>query len=105
MTGTLACAATSLKKFILNGTTNVVFTLVKGTGGSFKANEVVVAGGVLQQGGDNVLGETPKITVQDGGTFDINGKTIRQETPIYIAGAGVEPLTSIILQPSTCGTT
>ena len=47
-----------------------------------------MAGGVLQQGGDNVLGETPKITVQDGGTFDINGKTIRQETPIYIAGAG-----------------
>ena len=88
MTCTLTCAATSLKKFTLNGTTNVVFTLVKGTGGSFKASEVVVAGGVLQQGGDNVLGETPKITVQDGGTFDINGKTIRQETPIYIAGAG-----------------
>ena len=88
MTGTLTCAATSLKKFILNGTTNVVFTLVNGKGGSFKASEAVVAGGVLQQGGDNVLGETPKITVQDGGTFDINGKTIRQETPIYIAGAG-----------------
>ena len=88
MTGTLTCAATSLKKFILNGTTNVVFTLVKGKDGSLLANEVVVAGGVLQQGGDNVLGETPKITVQDGGTFDINGKTIRQETPIYIAGAG-----------------
>ena len=88
MTGTLTCAATLLKKFILNGTTNVVFTLVNGKGGSFKASEVVVAGGVLQQGGDNVFGETPKITVQDGGTFDINGKTIRQETPIYIAGAG-----------------
>ncbi len=88
MTGTLACAATSLKKFTLNGTTNVVFTLVKGTGGSFRANEVVVAGGVLQQGSGTVLGETPKITVQDGGTFDINAKAIRQETPIYIAGAG-----------------
>ena len=88
MTGTLTCAATSLKKFTLNGTANVVFTLVKGKGGSFKASEAVVAGGVLQQGGDNVLGETPKITVQDGGTFDINAKTIRQETPIYIAGAG-----------------
>ena len=88
MTVTLTCAATSLKKFTLNGTTNVVFTLVKGKGGSFKASEAVVAGGVLQQGGDNVLGETPKITVQDGGTFDINAKTIRQETPIYIAGAG-----------------
>ena len=88
MTGTLTCAATSLKKFTLNGTTNVVFTLVKGKGGSLKASEAVVAGGVLQQGGDNVLGETPKITVQVGGTFDINAKTIRQETPIYIAGAG-----------------
>ena len=88
MTGTLTCAATSLKKFTLNGTTNVVFTLVKGTDGSFKANEAVVAGGVLQQGSATVLGETPKITVQDGGTFDINAKTIRQETPIYIAGAG-----------------
>ena len=88
MTGTLTCAATSLKKFTLNGTTNVVFTLVKGTGGSFTANEAVVAGGVLRQGSANVLGDTPKITVQDGGTFDINAKTIRQETPIYIAGAG-----------------
>ena len=88
MTGTLTCAATSLRKFTLNGTTNVVFTLVKGTGGSFKANETVVAGGVLQQGSANVLGDTPKITVQDGGTFDINAKAIRQETPIYIAGAG-----------------
>ena len=89
MTGTLTCAATKFNKFTLNGTTNVVFTLVKGTGGSFKASsEVVVAGGVLQQGSDNVLGTTPKITVLDGGTFDINAKTIRQETPIYIAGAG-----------------
>ena len=88
-TGTLTCAATKLNKFTLNGTTNVVFTLEKGTGGSFKASsEVVIAGGVLQQGSDNVLGATPKITVLDGGTFDINAKTIRQETPIYIAGAG-----------------
>ena len=88
MTGTLTCAATSLRKFTLNGTTNVVFTLVKGTGGSFKANEAVVAGGVLRQGSANVLGDTPKITVQDGGTFDVSAKAIRQETPIYIAGAG-----------------
>ena len=88
MTGTLTCAATSIKQFTLNGTTNVVFTLVKGTGGSFTANEAVVAGGVLRQGSANVLGDTPKIVVQDGGTFDINAKTIRQETPIHIAGAG-----------------
>ncbi len=88
MTGTLTCAATKLNKFIVNGAVNAVFTLVKGTGGSIKASEVVVAGGVLQQGSATALGDTPKITVQDGGTFDINAKTIRQETPIYIAGAG-----------------
>ena len=63
MTGTLTCAATSIKQFTLNGTTNVVFTLVKGTGGSFRANEAVVAGGVLRQGSANVLGDTPKIYI------------------------------------------
>ena len=88
MTGTLTCAATSLNKFTLNGTTNVVFTLVNGTGGSFKANEVVVAGGVLQQGSASVLSTTPKLTVRDGGTFDVNIVKIETATKLYIAGAG-----------------
>ena len=88
MTGTLTCAATSLKKFTLNGTTNVVFTLVNGTGGSFKANEIIVAGGVLQQGTASVLGETPKLTVLEGGTFDVNRVTINTATKLHIAGAG-----------------
>ena len=88
MTGTLTCAATTLGKFTLNGTTNVVFTLVNGTGGSFMANEVVVAGGVLQQGTASVLSTTPKLTVLDGGTFDVNIVKIETATKLYIAGAG-----------------
>ena len=82
-------AATSVRKFYVNAVTNAVVTLTVGSGGSFKAtSEAIVQHGVLKQGGNNVLGTTPKISVENGGTFDINGKTIRQETPIYIAGAG-----------------
>ena len=82
-------AATSVRKFYVNAATNAVVTMTVGSGGSFKAtSEAIVQHGVLKQGGNNVLGATPKISVEDGGTFDINAKTIRQETPIYIAGAG-----------------
>ena len=82
-------AATSVRKFYVDAATNAVVTLTVGSGGSFKAtSEAIVQHGVLKQGSATALGTTPKITVQDGGTFDINGKTIRQETPIYIAGAG-----------------
>ena len=82
-------AVTSVRKFYVNAATNAVVTMTVGSGGSFKAtSEAIVQHGVLKQGGNNVLGATPKISVEDGGTFDINAKTIRQETPIYIAGAG-----------------
>ena len=82
-------AATSVRKFYVHAATNAVVTMTIGAGGSFKAtSEAIVQHGVLKQGGNNVLGTTPKISVENGGTFDINGKTIRQETPIYIAGAG-----------------
>ena len=82
-------AVTSVRKFYVEATTNAVVTLTVGSGGSFKAtSEAIVQYGVLKQGSATALGTTPKITVQDGGTFDINAKTIRQETPIYIAGAG-----------------
>lgn len=82
-------AATSVRKFYVHAATNAVVTMTVGSGGSFKAtSEAIVQHGVLQQGGNNVLGTTPKISVENGGTFDINAKTIQQETPIYIAGAG-----------------
>ena len=84
-------AATSVRKFYVNAATNAVVTMTIGSGGSFKAtSEAIVQHGVLQQGGNNVLGTTPKISVENDGTFDINAKTIRQETPIYIAGAGAD---------------
>jgi len=82
-------AATSVRKFYVHAAPNAVVTMAIGSGGSFKAtSEAIVQHGVLKQGGNNVLGATPKISVEDGGTFDINAKTIRQETPIYIAGTG-----------------
>ena len=82
-------AATSVRRFYVDAETNAVVTLTVGSGGSFKAtSEAIVQYGVLKQGSATALGTTPKITVQDGGTFDINAKAIRQETPIYIAGAG-----------------
>ena len=82
-------AATSVRKFYVDAATNAVVTLTAGSGGSFKAtSEAIVRHGVLQQGSATALGTTPKITVEDGGTFDINGKTIREATPIYISGAG-----------------
>lgn len=85
-------AATSVSNFFVRAATNAVVTMTVGSGGSFKAtSEAIVQHGVLQQGGNNVLGTTPKISVENGGTFDINAKTIRQETPIYIAGAGDWP--------------
>lgn len=77
----------SLNKFTVVADTDCVVTVIR-SGGSFYANEVVVASGVLQQGSNNVFGGTPKFSVLSGGTFDINSKTIRQEMPIYIEGSG-----------------
>ena len=79
--------AVALSNLTVRADTNCVVTLTKGVG-SLVTVETIIESGVLKQGSDTALGNTPKITVQDGGTFDINGKTIRQETPIYIAGAG-----------------
>ena len=81
-------AAVNVTSMTVEAGTNVVVTLVKGSGGSFLADEVVVAGGVLQQGSASVLGSTPKLTVLDGGTFDINRLKIENATKPYIAGAG-----------------
>ena len=81
-------AAVNVTNMTVDAGVNVVVTMVKGSGGSFQANEVVVAGGVLQQGSASVLGTTPKLTVLDGGTFDINKLKIESTTKPYIAGAG-----------------
>ena len=65
----------SLSKLTVTGDVDCVVTLAAGSG-SFLATEVVVKGGVLKLGSDNVLGKTPKVTVEDGGTIDVNGKTV-----------------------------
>ena len=57
-------AATSVSKFYVNAATNAVVTMTIGSGGSFKATaEAIVRHGVLKQGGNNVLGATPKIKI------------------------------------------
>ena len=74
---------------------NCVVTLVKGAG-SLVTVETIVESGVLKLGSDDVLGKTPKVTVKDGGTFDINGMTVGDGeavtgnvvTEFRIAGAG-----------------
>ena len=82
-------AAVSVGTFTVAGAADCVVALSKGTGGSFAATVgATVKGGVLQQGSANALGTTPRLTVENGGTFDINALAIRQETPVYIAGAG-----------------
>ena len=90
-------AATSVSNLYVQAATDAVVTMTAGSGGSFIAtSEVIVRHGVLKLGGDNVLGKTPKVTVEDGGTFDANGKTVGDGevktgnvvTEFRIAGAG-----------------
>ena len=82
-------AAVSAGTFTVAGAADCVVALTNGTGGSFVATGgATVKSGVLQQRSANALGATPRLTVEAGGTFDINAMAIRQETPVYIAGAG-----------------
>ena len=81
-------ANVSLSKFTVQADDNCVVTFASGTGGSFYANEVVVSNGVLKQGSTNALGATPKVTVENGGTFDVNGLAADRSTAFFIAGAG-----------------
>ncbi len=82
-------AATQVGTLTVTGAVDVVVTIANGTGGSFAATGgATVQSGVLKQGSANALGATPRLTVENGGTFDINALAIRQETPVYIAGAG-----------------
>ena len=77
----------SLDSLEVHGTANAVLTIVTGAG-SLTSTIATVRGGVLQQGSDAVLGETTKIYVADGGTFDMNGRNINQATAVYLSGAG-----------------
>ena len=89
-------ADVSLSRFIVQADDNCVVTFASGTGGSFYASEVVVSNGVFKLGADGILGATPKVTVEDGGTFDFNGKVVgdgeavtgKVVTEFHIAGAG-----------------
>lgn len=78
----------SIATLTVNGAADAVLTLSLGEGGSFVANEVIVNGGVLKQGTASVFGATPKVTVNAGGTFDMNGLAINGATQLHIAGAG-----------------
>lgn len=78
----------SIETLTVNGAADAVLTLSLGEGGSFVANEVIVNGGVLKQGTASVFGATPKVTVNAGGTFDMNGLAINGATQLHIAGAG-----------------
>ena len=77
----------SLDSLEVSGATNAVLTIVTGAG-SLTATIATVRGGVLRQGSDTVLGTTTKIYVADGGTFDMNGRSVNQATAIYLSGAG-----------------
>ena len=78
----------SIETLTVNGAADAVLTLSLGEGGSFVANEVIVNGGVLKQGTASVFGATPKVTVNAGGTFDMNGLDINGATQLHIAGVG-----------------
>ena len=80
-------ADVSLSKFIVQADTNCVVAFTS-NGGSFYASEVVVSSGVLKQGSASMLGATPKVTVEDGGTFDVNNLAADRRTVFSIAGAG-----------------
>ena len=86
-TNTLS-AAVNVTNMTVDAGENVVVTVVKGDGGSFYADEIVVAGGVLQQGSATVFGSTPKVTVEDGGTFDLGGFTPSRSTLFDLSGDG-----------------
>ena len=81
-------ADVSLSRFIVQADTNCVVTFVSNGSSTFHANEVVVSNGVLRQGSAVVFGATPKVMVEDGGTFDFNALNVNDATVFYLAGAG-----------------
>ena len=77
----------ALSSLTVQADTNCVVTLVNGNG-SLVTVETIVKSGVLQQGTASVLGATPQVTVEDGGTFDFNQKNVNDATSFHLAGAG-----------------
>ena len=79
-------AATSVRTFTVNAATDCAVTMRRTA--AFFSQEAVVEHGVLRQGGDMALGDTLKLTVRNGGTFDVNAKKVREAMPVHISGAG-----------------
>jgi len=80
-------AATSVSNFYVYAATNAVVTMTV-SGGSFSSTETVVQHGVLRPGSADAFNATPKVTVEDGGTLDVNGLALSRITTFSIAGAG-----------------
>ena len=79
----------ALNQLVLEGAADAVLTLVAGSGGSLVAyDSVQIKGGVLKQGSASVLGATPTLSIENGGTFDMNGLSINAATAVHLAGAG-----------------
>ena len=79
----------ALNHLVIDGLDNAVLTIVLDEGASLVSySSVDVVGGVLKQGAAAVIGNTPQLVVEDGGTFDMNGLEINASTKVYLAGAG-----------------
>ena len=80
-------AATSVSNFFVRAATNAVVTMTV-SGGSFSSTETIVQHGVLRPGSADAFNATPKVSVEDGGTLDVNGLALSRSTTFSIAGAG-----------------
>ena len=79
----------ALNYLVIDGSNDAVLTIVLDEGASLVSySSVDIVGGVLKQGTASVLGSTPQLIVEDGGTFDMNGLGINASTKVYLAGAG-----------------
>ena len=87
-TGLLVDRAVSLADLKICGGTNIVVNVATNDTGSLYALRATVESGVLQQGSPAVLGATPTVVVEDGATFDLNGKAVDAANAVVIAGAG-----------------
>lgn len=79
--------AVSVASLTITGGEDVVVTLTNGDG-SLSAITTTVAGCVLKQGSEAVLGAGSIITVENGATLDLNGKALGASSTVKIAGAG-----------------
>ena len=80
--------AVGLADLKVRGGTDIVINVSTNGAGSLYAIKATVESGVLQQGSPAVLGATPTVVVEDGATFDLNGKAVNAANAVMIAGAG-----------------